>query len=509
VPQGLVTEDELSFGVDGGAAGREPPFPMLDFIPEELILLGSVLAAAAAGVAVIHALLYKDEVRAAIAWVGLILLVPLIGSILYYVIGVNRIRRRAVALRRETERTKRPHAPEGISPHFVMQALGGNDEAAELANVVGQVTSRELLLGNRITPLENGDEAYPAMLAAIEAAEKSIVLMTYIFDNDRWGRRFAGALESARGRGVEVRVLIDGVGARYSRPRVSRLLRRGNVPAALFLPGFSTLLPSFNLRNHRKIMVVDGRLGFTGGMNIREGFVLGENPGHPGIDLHFRVEGPVVHHLQEVFAEDWEFVTGEALWGEAWFPRLEPAGGCFARGIASGPDDDLDVLNFTLLGAMSSATRSVRIVTPYFLPDLPLVYALNTAALGGLQVDIVVPERGNLKLVTWAMWGQIALVLRHGCNVWLSPDTPFDHSKLMVMDDYWVLFGSTNWDPRSLRLNFEFNVESFDRDLARSMHELVDARIRRARRLTLEEVEKRRLPLRLRDGAARLLTPYL
>jgi cardiolipin synthase len=482
---------------------------LIHFISNELILLGSALVIAIAGVAVLHALLYKEEVRAAIAWVGLILLVPLLGSLLYYLIGVNRIRRRAVALRRETARRERPHEPEGLSPDFVMHALGGNDEAAELAQVVGNVTSRALLLGNRITPLQNGDEAYPAMMAAIESAERSIVLLTYIFDNDRWGRRFVGALESARARGVEVRVMIDGVGARYSRPRVSRLLTKGGVPSALFLPGFSTLLPSFNLRNHRKIMVVDGRLGFTGGMNIREGFVLGENPHHPGIDLHFRVEGPVVRHLQEVFAEDWEFATGEALWGDAWFPPLEPAGGSFARGIASGPDGDLDALNFTLLGAVASATRSIRIVTPYFLPDLPLVYALNTAALGGLQVDIVVPEKGNLRLVTWAMWGQIALVLGHGVNVWLSPETPFDHSKLMVMDDYWVLFGSTNWDPRSLRLSFEFNVESYDRELARSMHELVDARIRRARRLTLEEVEKRRLPLRLRDGAARLLTPYL
>jgi cardiolipin synthase len=256
-------------------------------------------------------------------------------------------------------------------------------------------------------------------------------------------------------------------------------------------------------------MVVDGRVGFTGGMNIREGFVLADEPEHAGVDLHFQVEGPVVRDLQEIFAEDWEFTTSESLWGQDWFPRLSPVGSSIARGIADGPDDDLDVLTFTLLGALASARRSIRIVTPYFLPDPPLIYALNAAALSGLEVDIVIPETGNLKLVTWAMWGQIKQVLQHDCRVWLSPATPFDHSKIAVMDDYWTLLGSTNWDPRSLKLNFEFNVECYDRDLARKMNELVDTRIARSRRLTLSEMEQRRFLLRLRDGAARLLTPYL
>ncbi len=484
---------------------------MLEFIPPDLVLLGTVLVVGAAFVSAVHAALYKEEVRAAIGWVAVIILVPLVGSLLYYLIGINRIRRRAVALRREHERTMLPLPPGWLRPAEVTMILGGNADAAAVANLVEKVTSLPLLDGNRVRPLVNGDEAYPAMLDAIASAEKSISLLTYIFDNDRWGKRFVEALCAARARGVEVRVLIDALGSRYSRPPVTRLLRERGVPAALFLPPrFSAVLfPSFNLRNHRKVMVVDGRIGFTGGMNIREGFVLAENPRYPGLDLHFRVEGPVVRDLQEIFAEDWEFTTSESLWGPEWFPRLSPVGSSIARGIADGPDDDLDVLTFTLLGALASARRSIRIVTPYFLPDLPLVYALNAAALSGLEVDIVIPEKGNLRLVTWAMWGQIAQVLRHDCRVWLSPGNPFDHSKIAVMDDYWTLLGSTNWDPRSLKLNFEFNVECYDRELARRMNELVDQKIARARRLTLGDMEKRSFVLRLRDGAARLLTPYL
>jgi cardiolipin synthase len=484
---------------------------MLELIPPGLVLLGSGLVVVAAAVAAVHAALYKEEVRAAIGWVAVIVLVPFVGTLLYYLIGINRIRRRAVALRRERERAMLPLPPGWLRPAEVNQILGGNADAAAVANLVEKITSLPLLDGNRIRPLFNGDEAYPAMLAAIASAEKTISLLTYIFDNDRWGIRFVEALCAACARGVEVRVLIDAVGARYSRPPVTRLLRERGVPAALFLPPrfSSVLFPSFNLRNHRKVMVVDGRVGFTGGMNIREGFVLADKPKHAGVDLHFQVEGPVVRDLQEIFAEDWEFTTSESLWGQDWFPRLSPVGSSIARGIADGPDDDLDVLTFTLLGALASARRAIRIVTPYFLPDPPLIYALNAAALSGLEVDIVIPETGNLRLVTWAMWGQIKQVLQHDCRVWLSPATPFDHSKIAVMDDYWTLLGSTNWDPRSLKLNFEFNVECYDRDLALKMNELVDTRIARSRRLTLSEMEQRRFLLRLRDGAARLLTPYL
>ncbi len=483
---------------------------MIEWVASHLVLVATVLVVVAATVAVVHALLFKTEVRAAIGWVGLILLVPLFGSVLYYLIGINRIRRRAVALRREAEEVGQDRWPgESLIPGDIASLLEADDEAVELAHLVGNVTSRTLLGGNLVAPLVNGDEAYPAMLEAIRCAETSVVLLTYIFDNDAAGKQFLEALVAAEARGVEVRVLIDHVGSRYSRPPMSRLLKRAGVRVATFLPTFSARVPSFNLRNHRKVMVVDGRVGFTGGMNIREDFVLANAPKQPGMDLHFRLEGPVVAHLRDVFAEDWEFTTGESLEGVAWKPGIASAGKTIARGVADGPDADLDVLNFTLLGAIACATQSIRIVTPYFLPDAPLVYALNTAALSGLDVDIVLPEKGNLRLVTWAMWGQIAQVLGHGCRVWLSPHAPFDHTKLMVVDDYWVLFGSTNWDPRSLRLNFEFNVECYDRDLAAQMRGLVDERVGQARRLTQQDLSNRSFAVRLRDGAARLLTPYL
>jgi cardiolipin synthase A/B len=466
-----------------------------------LVLFVTLLAGA-------HATLRKRDVRSAVGWVGLIVLVPGIGAILYVLLGINRIRRRALRVRSSLPRYHVPVHVLPAEPSDVAE-LVGDQSIGELVRLVGEVTTRPLLPGNRLKALRDGDQAYPAMLAAIEAARHSVALSTYIFDNDRTGNSFVDALERAKLRGVDVRVLIDDAGARYSAPPIDLKLRRRGVKVARFLRAVVPWrMPYVNLRNHRKILVIDGKLGFTGGMNIRHRCMLLERPERPVSDLHFRLEGPVVTHLMEVFAEDWEFSTREALAGERWFPELAAIGPTIARAIADGPDEDLDRLRWTLLGAIGCARRSIQIVTPYFLPDEPLVTALNVAALRGVEVDVVLPRHGNLLPVQWAMWGELWKVLEYGCRVWLTPP-PFDHTKLLVVDDMWTLIGSANWDPRSLRLNFELNVECYDPELARSMRALVDEK--RAGAARLEPAELRALPLRvrLRNGVARLFTPYL
>jgi cardiolipin synthase len=454
-----------------------------------------------------HAALNKREVRAATGWIGIIALVPGIGAVLYFLFGINRIRRRAARARAETQRFH--HEAPRVPPEALGIALGDDAHLAEIARVVDKTATRVLLEGNRITPLRNGDEAYPAMIAAIDAAERSIALASYIFDNDRAGRRFVEALVAARARGVEIRILIDDAGARYSIPSIDRSLRAGGVKVARFMPVLlPTALPYANLRNHRKVLVVDGRIGFTGGMNIREGCILSEPSSHPTQDLHFRVEGPVVVHLMELFAEDWTFATREVLDGPSWYPPLARAGDAFARGIGDGPDEDLDKLRWAILGALGAARRSIRIVTPYFLPDEPLVAALNTAALRGLEVDVVIPAEGNLRFVQWATWGELWKILHCGVRVFVTPP-PFDHTKLLVVDGGFVLLGSANWDPRSLRLNFELGVEVYDRALGAAMDRLVDEKVAAGRRVGISDVERQSDLVKLRNGFARLFSPYL
>jgi cardiolipin synthase len=464
----------------------------------------AVLALVLAVLGSAHAVIYKRDPRSALLWAGLIWMLPLAGAVLYFTLGVNRIRRRAVLLRGGRESFIVPSPP-------VHERSGAQPEPhlAPFTRAMNKVLSRPLLSGNRITPLVDGDEAYPAMLEAIQAAQQSITLCTYIFDRDEAGLAFAKALGDARRRGMEVRVLIDATGTRYSWPPILGVLRREGVCYARFLPAFPLWrLVTMNLRNHRKILVVDGRIGFTGGLNLRIGHWRNRQPSHPVQDLHFRVEGPVVAQLQEVFADDWQFTTGEALRGERWFPSLASEGPVVARGIADGPDEDFEKLRWCLLSALSASRHSVRVATPYFLPEPALISALNVAALRGVSVELLLPEHNNLPLLHWASRAHWWQVLERGCRLWLSP-LPFDHSKILTVDDCWCLVGSANWDPRSLRLNFEFNIECYDRALVQHLNAIFDAKRERARSVTLDEVDRRNIPARLRDGVARLLTPYL
>lgn len=477
--------------------------PLLEtFWPYVLAGLSAVLIVAGT----CHALMWKRDSRAAIAWVGLIWLAPILGSLAYFTLGINRIRRKA---------TRLSYEPGGCAPQaseaevVTLPQPDSHDGLTGLSALVGRVTRRPLLANNRIETLVDGDEAYPAMLDAIHHAQRSIGLVTYIFDSDRAGRAFVEALRDAQTRGIEVRVLIDDVGARYSRPRITRLLDDADVPNASFLPTrVPRALEYANLRNHRKILIVDGVTAFTGGANIREGHWLGLEPDEPVKSLHFRLRGPILEQMNDSFARDWSFATGEILSGSAWHVSTDAAGSTHARVIEAGPDDDLGKMQDTLLGALGAARETIDIVTPYFLPNASLIDALGIASMRGVKVRIVIPSRNNLPLVQWASTAQLWQVLQKGCRVWESAE-PFDHTKLMTVDGVWSLIGSGNWDQRSMRLNFELNVECYDRQLAATLSDHVNRTLEGASEVTLEAVDARPVPIRLRDGLARLLAPYL
>ena len=465
---------------------------------------------AAALAVTVDAVLRKRQVSAVIGWIGVAWLAPGVGAVLYLVFGINRIQRGAAALGlREAWDGDVRRIPEDHADAEVRVLLQREPGLFGLERLCAQVTGNPLLAGNRVEPLEDGDVAFPAMLAAIDDATRSVTLASYIFDNDATGQAFLQSLRCAHERGVQVRVLIDGLGLRYSRPDMLRALRRAGVPAAAFLPTRNPFRSRYaNLRNHRKIMVVDGAIGFTGGMNIRHGHWLGRQPSHPVRCLHFRVQGPVVADLQRTFAGDWAFASGEQLRGEAWFAPSAVHGPVLARGIPDGPDADIDNMRQVILGALAVARSHVRIVTPYFLPDEALTAALKVTALRGVAVDIVMPGRSNLRVMDWATRPQLVELIDSGCRVHLSRD-PFDHTKLFLVDELWSLIGSTNWDARSLRLNFEYNLECYDHELMRRLDLLVAARFEGARSVAAAELRALPLGARLRNGLARLMSPYL
>lgn len=457
-----------------------------------------------------HVVIFKRDSRAAVGWIGIILIIPLIGSILYVIFGINRIKRKAIRKRRNITKFGRQTTPFLCTIEYLKDFLPEQrTNLVRLGKVSNQVTRHSLLCGNSIVPLLYGDNVYPKILEAINCAQRSISLATYIFNNDIVGDMFIDALSAAVKRGVDVRVLIDDVGAHHTFPSVVKKLRLQGIKTKVFMP---TIVPwwisSINLRNHKKIIVIDGITGFTGSMNIQEGNVLKDNPREPIKDLHFKITGPIVRQLQRTFVEDWSFASKEILTGEKWFPDIKEDGTIIARAINDGPDEDFIKQLKIILGALACAEDSVRIVTPYFLPELELISAINSALMRGVKVDVVLPEKNNHRIVSWASMAQLWQMLQWGCKVWMNPP-PFDHSKLMVVDNAWSLIGSANWDPRSLRLNFEFNVESYSQDLAKELNIIIDEKIKKSRLITIEEVNNRPLAIKLRDGFSRLFTPYL
>jgi len=455
-----------------------------------------------------HAILHKRETQSVIGWVGLIWFSPFLGSTLYFCFGINRIQRKAARIQKRMDHRFRESLRRGrfLESKATDQPIPFQ---GRLDTVISHVTRKPLLGGNSVEFYNGGENAYPAMLQAIGQARKSVSLASYIFDHDRAGEEFVEALAAARQRGIEVRVLVDAVGSRYSKPTIMRSLARNQIPAALFLPTLAPRLPTYaNLRNHRKLLVIDGQIGFTGGMNIRAACRGDWECPHPVRDLHFRFEGPVVSHIQEAFVTDWAFATQEKLFNEVWFSVPQHRGNVRARGIPDGPDGNFDAIRLSILGALAVAEKRIDILTPYFLPDDSIINALNIASMRGVKVRIVLPQENNIRAVQWASSDPLSHVLARGCEVYLTPP-PFDHSKLLLIDQDWLLVGSSNWDPRSLRLNFEFNVECYDADLNWKLSEFVREKVEHARRLTLADLNNRSLPVRVRDGLARLAIPYL
>jgi cardiolipin synthase len=448
-----------------------------------------------------HVLLYKREPASAIGWIGLAWLAPVLGSLLYLLLGINRVRRRARSLRPTRI---------AVGPDWTPPESPGSDHLAALALTARRITRRCVETHNAVLVLQNGDQGYPAMIAAIEAAQRSVALASYIFRADRSGSSFIDALERASRRGVAVRVLIDGYGGGYFLAPAYERLHAAGVPAARFLHSpLPWRMPFLNLRNHRKLLVVDAAVGFLGGLNIGDENLGGHGAAESVFDTHFRIEGPVVAQLVDVFAEDWRFANGEVLSGEAWVAPGGTAAHCgeaAARVVTSGPDEDLHKIEYLVIEAVGCARSTIKIMTPYFLPDERLITALTLAAFRGVAVEIVLPEHSNHPTVDWAAQAALEPLLAAGCRIWTRP-APFNHSKLMCVDERWCLIGSSNWDTRSFRLNFELDLEVYDPELARTIGALM--RVPAARPIVVDTLLARALPLRLRNGAARLMLPYL
>jgi cardiolipin synthase len=453
----------------------------------------------------IHIIMFKENERTSLAWIGLVILSPIIGSMFYWIFGINRIKRLA----------QKEH------PQIVKNTLRHREASIKFFNTPKHWHSAIIagynihpvnhIAGNAIEPLINGDTAYPLMIQAINNAQHFVVLSSYIFYYDALGRQFVHALSQAQQRGVTVKVLLDGIGAGYNWHKSGRALQKLGVETARFLPAFSlTSIRFINLRNHRKILCIDGEVAYIGGMNLsKRNIVAATN--NPIDDVHFKVTGPVIDQISQVFTEDWFFATGDLIQFPPYVPSNETQmndASVVAKVVQDGPDEHHNRVRWTLIHALACAQESVKIITPYFIPDEVLMASLHAAALRGVSIEVIIPQHSNIVFVDWVMEANASRIITHGIRLYKSK-RHFDHSKIMMVDNEWSFIGSSNWDARSLEFNFEINIECFDTTLNQKLTALFSLKKQSAVEVTSADVNRIPAYKVFRNNLFRLFSPYL
>ncbi|HEY7428602.1 MAG TPA: cardiolipin synthase [Gemmataceae bacterium] len=448
-------------------------------------------------------LLSKKDSTATVAWCLLVLFLPLMGAVLFWVFGYNYLLRHVRHQRGERagHRKQHPH-PDG-PPHYDER---GEHDLGELAERVNAYPVRR---GNALTVYHETEAAFAALLDAIGAARHYIHLEYFILRSDATGGRLLELLAQKAKEGVEVRLLFDAMGSLHLKRRMLRPLLEAGGQATAFLP-LNPLhsLIRVNLRNHRKITVVDGRVGFTGGMNIGDEY-LGKSPvlGY-WRDCFLRLEGPAVADLQRVFREDWEFTRRETLAEEKYAPP-QPAAGTAAVQIAdSGPDQEINTIREIYFLAIVSARRRLWIASPYLVPDNGLFDALRAARYRGVDVRILTLLRPDHYISYYAGLYYAADLLDYGVKIYLYRKGMM-HAKLMMVDGRWGMIGSANLDNRSLHLNFEIGCILHDAEQVAQLEAAYQHDLEDAVPLDQHALAQRSLASRALENACRLFTPAL
>ena len=502
-----------------GLTADELPIPAWEWIS-----LGSLAHLLAFGLVAFHCLKHRREPTSALLWLSLAWFIPVIGSLFYVMFGIYRVPEKgrhkyradqSLAAERRTREEPSLSMAYWCAVHESTACEPPTEEGCRFNRALdGILEEYPLLAGNVVRPLVNGEDAYPPMLAAIRAATDHIHIQTFILGNDLVGHQFMDALAERARAGIKVRLLFDRFGSTHA--VWGRFFRRYRDVPNLTIAGWRqvNILKSefqLNLRNHRKLLIVDGVRAFTGGLNLHAGHVAGADGSEPIRDYHFAVAGPVVQELQFSFLRDWAYMTGEApdsLLQAAYFPPQPVAGGMPVRVINSGPSVEQEAINEVFFQAIISARRQLWIVTPYFVPGPDLMQALRAAARRGVDVRLVVPQKSNHVYAGLAGQALYDDLLACGVRIF-EREPPFMHAKAMIMDDTLALVGTANLDIRSLRLNYETNLAVYDAEFVAGIRQLALAEIANSREIALDVWRARPRHRKLLENACSLFTPIL
>ncbi len=453
-------------------------------------------------------ILERRSPAATLAWLLALLFMPYFGFLVYLLFGPRRLHRRRRRYGRARERliqsTRDLRPDQAIPPHF--PGAGLERQLALLLERVGQGAPTPAIA---VTPLETGDVCFEAIEASIAAATHHIHLEYYLWTPDRIGTRLRDRLVDQARAGVRIRLLLDAIGSDRANRHFLQPLRDAGVQVAWFNPiGPRRLrLRYVNFRTHRKIVVCDGRIGFTGGINVSDAHSHIQQGPDAWRDLHLRIEGEPVHRLQFIFLEDWYFVTGQEPLEPEFFPHFAEAAGPWLQVVESGPDNDRHAIAKLYFAAIAGAQRQILLATPYFVPSEALTAALITAALRGVVVRVLVPKRSDSRLVSTAARSYYDELVGAGVTIH-EYGPPMLHAKLLVVDERIAAVGSANFDNRSLALNFEAMAVLYDAGLAGQLARSFAVDLRHANRY-VKPGRRATLGQRLGESTARLLSPLL
>jgi len=442
-----------------------------------------------------------------LTWIMGIVALPYAGGLLFLLFGINRVERRA-ALRQAARRRIDQMLP-ALSQYEVLPGESFDRQTKGLVRLADRVASTRLCFGNAVEILSDTNRTLGLIEQAILSARETIHLEYYIWQPDRTGRRVRDLLIAKAKEGVQIRFLFDGIGSLFTGRKFLRPMIDAGIEVANALPGASFRERwSINLRNHRKIVIVDGQVGFTGGMNIGDEYIGRRKDLGFWRDTHLRIRGPAVLQLQQVFAEDWFFATGQALTGVELHPRPLETGDQVAQVVAGGPDGETDTFHALFFSAINEARARVTLATSYFIPTGAMLSALESAAYRGVNVRILVPQRGDHQWMVTAGRGYYEPLLEAGVEIH-EYQRGLMHSKTLTIDGVWSLVGTPNFDTRSLLLNFEVALVLLGPQAASQLEEQFENDLRHSMRVDLADFRRRPLSSKIAEQVLNLFAPVL
>jgi cardiolipin synthase A/B len=444
------------------------------------------------------------------AWILALVLLPVIGLIFYLIFG-QEYRKNKMFSRRGLKNLGRFRMLASRQLRKLQKKeLTLPAAAREKENIVRLLMNNSdslLTTGNRLKILNNGQRTVKAIFDAIGNARQHIHLEYYIIEDDEVGNQLKELLIRKSRGGVEIRLIIDDVGSWSLSRRFIRELRDAGIDVQSFMEvRFPRLTPRVNYRNHRKIAIIDGDIGFTGGINFADRYLKGKKKIGPWRDTHLQIEGDAVACLQVIFAADWYFVKKENLIGPGYFKNITDQEGIAVQISASGPDSDWDSISQAFFAAITGAQKNVFLVTPYLMPPPHLLAALKIAALGGVNVQILMPEFSDARIPKWCSFSFVEELLEAGVRIFFY-QKGFIHSKLIMVDGIFSSIGTTNLDFRSLETNFEINTFIYDAAFTRQLTGFFHADLLSSREVFYSEWKKRSKVARWKESLAHLVSP--